>query len=671
MHFLSSRVGKCLSILHGLSEMMKYSVNRHNQSFSAFIIALFALVAFCCLPAVATADDLNADIQAGFDREHAAERAPQSEVKATSSLIERVYEQDTLPVIVRLRDSDLPYGFAPAIVKDRGEIIGNLQSMVLDDISARTAGDATGLNVKRFSTIPAMALHVDASGLEALLAHPDVVEIVEDIPLEPALHDSVELIGGELDGSFETYTGQGQTIAIIDTGVDKHHPFLSGKVVSEACYSTNKEDRGVSSLCPGGAESSTAVNSGLNCDPDISLCGHGTYVAGVAAGSSNKFSGVAKDASIIAIQVYSRFSDCGDYSSPCLKAYSSDVISGLERVYSLRNTYAIASVNMSLGSGRYESVCDNSLYKPVIDTLRAVGIATVVASGNGSSTTSISSPACVASSVSVGSTTKADAVSSFSNSADFLSLLAPGSSITTCAPGAKYGATIGTSIAAPHVAGAWAVLKQAKPDAGVAEVLDALQSTGEQVADRRSGAGNRVTPRIDVQHALSALDKCGDNADCDDGVFCNGVETCLDGACVDGAAACGGPTPVCDEDINECTLPECESDEDCFEGEICSRYMCAEEVVSELMITYKAPVAEKLKKAKKLKLKITGGEGFDPYGDVIVGTFSVLKKKPKVKFKKGILVKNELQVTVLVPAGYPKGTVEVRMDSCKGEINIL
>ena len=154
--------------------------------------------------------------------------------------------------------------------------------------------------------------------------------------------------------------------------------------MSEACYSTNNDDKGISSLCPGGVESSTAVNSGLNCDPDISLCGHGTYVAGIAAGSNKKFSGVAKDASIIAIQVFSRFSDCGDSPSPCLRTYSSDVISGLERVYALRDTYAIASVNMSLGSGQYEAACDTSVYKPVIDTLRAVGIAAVVASGNGS-----------------------------------------------------------------------------------------------------------------------------------------------------------------------------------------------------------------------------------------------------------------------------------------------
>ena len=45
------------------------------------------------------------------------------------------------------------------------------------------------------------------------------------------------------------------------------------------------------------------------------------------------------------------------------------------------------------------------------------------------------------------------------------------------------------------------------------------------------------------------------------------------------------------------------------------------------------PVAEKLKKDKKLKLKITGGEGFDPYSDIRVGTFSVLQKKAESKIQ--------------------------------------
>ena len=122
---------------------------------------------------------------------------------------------------------------------------------------AQTARDETALHVKRFQLIPAMALLVDAAALEALLANPNVVDIIEDIPVPPALQDSVPLIGADPDGSFSGYTGQGQAVAILDTGVDKNHPFLSGKVVSEACYSNPYGDG--TSLCPGGVSASTAV----------------------------------------------------------------------------------------------------------------------------------------------------------------------------------------------------------------------------------------------------------------------------------------------------------------------------------------------------------------------------------------------------------------------------
>ena len=65
--------------------------------------------------------------------------------------------------------------------------------------------------------------------------------------------------------------------------------------------------------------------------------------------------GVAKGANLIAVQVFSYFPSYQDVLS-----YTSDQIKGLERVYALRDTYAIAAVNMSLGGGQYTSTCDSS-----------------------------------------------------------------------------------------------------------------------------------------------------------------------------------------------------------------------------------------------------------------------------------------------------------------------
>ena len=116
------------------------------------------------------------------------------------------------------------------------------------------------------------------------------------------------------------------------------------------------------------------------------------------------------------------------------------------------------------------------------------------------------SPACVSTAVSVGSTTKADAVSWFSNVTPFLSLFAPGDSITSSVPGGGYEIASGTSMAAPHVAGAWALMRQAAPTASVTAILNALRSTGLPVTDNRFWASGTVTvPRIRVFQALAAL----------------------------------------------------------------------------------------------------------------------------------------------------------------------
>ncbi|MEB3125410.1 MAG: S8 family serine peptidase, partial [Synechococcales bacterium] len=95
--------------------------------------------------------------------------------------------------------------------------------------------------------------------------------------------------------------GAGTTVSILDTGVQSNHPFLAGRVIEEACYSSNTSWDSGTSLCPSGVERSTAVGSAIPC---VYICQHGTHVAGIAAGrasGSTTFNGVAPDASIFAI----------------------------------------------------------------------------------------------------------------------------------------------------------------------------------------------------------------------------------------------------------------------------------------------------------------------------------------------------------------------------------
>jgi subtilisin family serine protease len=407
---------------------------------------------------------------------------------------------EAVRVLVELALPITPDGLlSPAARGAQRAAIAAAQAVVL--------GAVSGLNADAghaFETIPFLALRLDGPALRALRANPQVAGIQEDQLWDLTLKESVPLVGAPVTlNSGSAYTGDGYSVAILDTGVTRAHPFLSGKVVAEACYSNGGIASLSSSLCPGGAGSSTAVGSGEDCS-GISGCGHGTHVAGIAAGlrhdtqANGPFDGVARGAEIIAVQVFTNVS--GE-----ARAYTSDIIKGLEFVYGLRNTRSIAAANLSLGGGSLQSsACDagNSAFKTVVDNLRSARIATVAAAGNDGSTAGITWPACISSVISVGSTTKGDVVSSFSNSAPILDLWAPGSSIRSSIPSAGYASYNGTSMAAPHVAGAWAIMRQAYPGESVTQLLARLQQAGKPVTDTRSGAGNLVRPRLDLRTAV-------------------------------------------------------------------------------------------------------------------------------------------------------------------------
>ena len=468
-------------------------------------------------------------VTATFGMLSAAPAVPPATVDAS---LRALVQDVAVPVIIVMR------------IADAGADMSTLSVAEIDARASRigvqrTAVVARNTNILKLTKtqpahVPLVFARMSPRDLDALASDPSVASIHPDRLAKPALYESTTLIGSA-SANVSGYAGTGTSVAVLDTGVLSGHEFLSGQVVDEACFSTTfstTDGRNIStSLCPGGAASSFAPGAA---EPCADLCDHGTHVAGIVAGKKityggQTFSGVAPAAKIIAVQVFSEFatSECGvGATGPCVMSYSSDQISALEWLYTNRNTGdwgTLAAVNMSLGGGEYGTLnaCNADPIKLSIDTLRNVGVATVIASGNEDLLTAIGGPACVSSAIAVGASTAdrtgtLDAPASFSNrpraSANnpnafgdrLLDLMAPGnvimSSIATTAT--SYDDYPGTSMATPHVAGAWAVLKGITPGASVTQVLNWLRTTGKTIVDRRNGDPLSI-PRINVGAAAA------------------------------------------------------------------------------------------------------------------------------------------------------------------------
>jgi subtilisin family serine protease len=272
---------------------------------------------------------------------------------------------------------------------------------------------------------------------------------------------SVPYIGADVLHN-SSYKGTGTVIVIIDSGIDTTHPMLSGKVLLQACFTDLKS-------CPNGTNQQIGKNAARPVD------WHGNHVAGIAAGSSSLYSGVAPDAKIIAVNVFDKDMSSSDTS----------ISRALNWVHSISLKYNIAAVNMSLGTSRiYKSTCDNVSpdITEAIHKLYDVNIATVVAAGN-SSSLGMSNPACISKVISVAASTLSGNITSFSNISASTTFAAPGYQILSSGTGFTMRRASGTSMAAPHVAGIFAIYRQMYPTHNISKAVSRITASSPLAND--------------------------------------------------------------------------------------------------------------------------------------------------------------------------------------------
>ncbi len=339
--------------------------------------------------------------------------------------------------------------------------------------------------VRDYDQLPLTLLRVNSStALTTLLSDPRVQAVYEDRPVYPHLASSLPFIGQPplVNASI---TGNGQTVAVIDTGIDYTLPAFG------SCSAPGT---------PAGCRVITSVDiTGFNVTLNQTTNNHGTNVSGIVAG-------VAPGANIASLNAF--FNGSSSYSW---------ILAGIDWAITNRSAYDIGVLNMSLGDGSNNtSPCGDSSANPFvvpINNLRAAGIVPVASSGNSAYSNGISNPACVPGVVSVGavydaniggwsysacsdSTSAADRITCFSNSASFLTILAPGAQITAA------GITMfGTSQAAPHVSGSLAVMRAAYPSDTLDQSVARLTANGVPVTDSRNGI---TTPRLNLLAAVDA-----------------------------------------------------------------------------------------------------------------------------------------------------------------------
>ena len=435
---------------------------------------------------------------AALERPVSPDEAPRADAFV---LRELAAGKETVDVLIGVRDGVPSPRVLPQRADPAGEPERRLRRFAAQRAIARSL--PRQLEVRRqYGSFSVMAGRVTREGLLSLANRDDVAWITVDGKRH--MHLSTPQSAQVLIHSDQTnaigFTGAGQAVAVLDTGVDYTHPDLGGGPFPNA-------------KVVGGADLGDNDADPMDCE------GHGTSVAAVAAGPT----GVAPDAAIVALKVVK--------GAQCDEADDSDILAAIDWAVDHQGEFHIGVINLSFGGsptdGLAHGYCD-ALYPQYIQSIDAAngaGIAFVSSSGNDGLDNAVSAPACVSNALSVGAvyaephesvgwlddsggtqcedtSVQPDTIICFSNSATSLSLLAPGAFWLVAVKGGGSDFFHGTSASSPAVAGAVALMHQAHPEMSPSAIGSLLKATGRPLSDSRNGV---LTPRIDTLAAAQQL----------------------------------------------------------------------------------------------------------------------------------------------------------------------
>jgi subtilisin family serine protease len=381
--------------------------------------------------------------------------------------------------------------------------------------------DATDLALSRqFGSARAFAGALSAKGALKLLADSATARIDIDATVRATLAESVPFIGLNAVHGVG-FTGQGVTVAVVDTGIDEFHPDLSDNLVGEQCFCSFDGD----GCCPDGSSEQSGFGSAYDSGetrPDFFGFSHGTYTSSIVSSRGVIAPpGTAPDADIVSVKVLRSSNGSGAESG---------VLAALDWVLHNRPDVRIVSMSLGVLDFTLNGPCDNTsasgqALADLINNLRFVGTAVFAASGNDASIYYMDRPGCVSGAISVGASYDndqavrdydkcffpspgADQMWCFSNATPRTDLVAPGVLITASdRESFAIRTASGTSAATPMAAGCAAALLQAVPTLTVPQLELALKNA-PRIVDERSfdlyPNGNDI-PRLDCVDALEQV----------------------------------------------------------------------------------------------------------------------------------------------------------------------